>query len=60
MKTHLTCPCGEAITGKDEDELVELTQATLPAFIPAWSTTATPYCSWRTDGPFPLVLGHHR
>ena len=25
MKTHLTCPCGEAIVGKDEDELVEVT-----------------------------------
>ena len=24
MKTHLNCPCGEAIRGKDEDELVEL------------------------------------
>ncbi|MEJ6538108.1 MAG: DUF1059 domain-containing protein, partial [Mycobacterium sp.] len=23
MKTHLNCPCGEAIVGKDEDELVE-------------------------------------
>jgi predicted small metal-binding protein len=26
MKTRLTCPCGEVIRGKDEDELVELTQ----------------------------------
>lgn len=26
MKTHLNCPCGEAIQGKDEDELVELAQ----------------------------------
>jgi hypothetical protein len=24
-KTHLNCPCGEAITGADEDELVEKT-----------------------------------
>jgi predicted small metal-binding protein len=23
MKTNLTCPCGEQIEGKDEDELVE-------------------------------------
>jgi predicted small metal-binding protein len=23
MKTHLNCPCGEVITGKDENELVE-------------------------------------
>ena len=23
MKTHLNCPCGEAIVGTDEDELVE-------------------------------------
>ncbi|HET7073072.1 MAG TPA: DUF1059 domain-containing protein, partial [Mycobacterium sp.] len=29
MKTHITCPCGEAIVGKDEDDLVELTQAHL-------------------------------
>ena len=29
MKTHLNCPCGEAITGKDEDELVENVQAHL-------------------------------
>jgi predicted small metal-binding protein len=29
MKTHITCPCGEAIAAKDEDELVELTQAHL-------------------------------
>jgi predicted small metal-binding protein len=26
MKTRLTCPCGATIQGKDEDELVELTQ----------------------------------
>ena len=26
MKTRLNCPCGEVIRGKDEDELVELTQ----------------------------------
>ncbi|CAJ1495154.1 DUF1059 domain-containing protein [[Mycobacterium] kokjensenii] len=24
MKTHLNCPCGEAIVGKDEDDLVDL------------------------------------
>lgn len=29
MKTHISCPCGEAISAKDEDELVELTQAHL-------------------------------
>jgi len=29
MKTHLNCPCGEAITAKDEDELVDLAQAHL-------------------------------
>jgi hypothetical protein len=29
MKTHLNCPCGEAIQGKDEDDLVELAQAHL-------------------------------
>lgn len=29
MKTHLNCPCGESIVGKDEDELVDLTQAHL-------------------------------
>ena len=29
MKTHLNCPCGEAIRGEDEDELVELAQAHL-------------------------------
>jgi hypothetical protein len=29
MKTHLNCPCGEAITGKDEDDLVEKAQAHL-------------------------------
>ncbi len=26
MKTHLNCPCGEAIVGKDEDDLVEKAQ----------------------------------
>ena len=26
MKTHLNCPCGEAITGTDEDDLVEKAQ----------------------------------
>ncbi len=34
MKTHLTCPCGEAIVGKDEDELVDLTQAHLASAHP--------------------------
>jgi hypothetical protein len=29
VKTHLNCPCGEYIVGKDEDELVELAQAHL-------------------------------
>jgi len=29
MKTHLNCPCGEAITGKDEDDLVEKAQTHL-------------------------------
>ncbi|MCC8246390.1 DUF1059 domain-containing protein [Saccharothrix luteola] len=26
MKQNITCPCGEPIQGKDEDELVEKTQ----------------------------------
>lgn len=26
MKTHLNCPCGEAIVGKDEEDLVEKAQ----------------------------------
>ena len=26
VKTHLNCPCGEAISGQDEDDLVEKTQ----------------------------------
>ncbi|MCX4094051.1 DUF1059 domain-containing protein [Nocardia sp. alder85J] len=29
MKTRISCPCGEYITGKDEDELVAKTQAHL-------------------------------
>ncbi len=29
VKTHLNCPCGEAIRGQDEDELVELALAHL-------------------------------
>ena len=29
MKTHLNCPCGEAISGKDEEDLVEKAQAHL-------------------------------
>ena len=28
-KTHLNCPCGEAIQGADEDDLVEKAQAHL-------------------------------
>ncbi|CAM5729875.1 hypothetical protein MAUB1S_02311 [Mycolicibacterium aubagnense] len=28
-KTHLNCPCGEAISGKDEDDLVEKAQTHL-------------------------------
>lgn len=31
MKTRLNCPCGEYITGADEDELVEKVQAHLAA-----------------------------
>ena len=34
MKTHLNCPCGEAIRGQDEDELVELALAHLAAAHP--------------------------
>lgn len=37
MKTRVACPCGEVITGKDEDELVELTQAHLAAEHPGMS-----------------------
>lgn len=29
IKTNLTCPCGTAITGADEDDLVERAQAHL-------------------------------
>lgn len=29
MKTRLTCPCGELLTGENEDELVENVQAHL-------------------------------
>lgn len=29
MKTHLMCPCGEFIEGKDEDDLVEKASAHL-------------------------------
>lgn len=29
MKTKLTCPCGERVEGRDEDDLVEKTQAHL-------------------------------
>jgi hypothetical protein len=31
MKTRLTCPCGTTVVGKDEDELVTLTQEHLAA-----------------------------
>ena len=37
MQTHLNCPCGEAITGKHEDDLVENTQAHLSAVHPGLS-----------------------
>lgn len=26
MKQHLSCPCGEFLTGRDEDDLVEKAQ----------------------------------
>jgi hypothetical protein len=29
VKTRIQCPCGETIVGRDEDELVELTNAHL-------------------------------
>ncbi|GAA3861507.1 DUF1059 domain-containing protein [Saccharothrix violaceirubra] len=29
MKRNITCPCGEQITGQDEDDLVAKTQAHL-------------------------------
>ncbi|MEV6061094.1 DUF1059 domain-containing protein [Nocardia asteroides] len=32
MKTKLRCPCGELITGADEDDLVTRTQAHLAEF----------------------------
>ncbi len=31
MKTRIQCPCGETVVGRDEDELVELTNAHLAA-----------------------------
>jgi len=34
MKTRLRCPCGEFITGTDEDDLVAKTQAHLAAAHP--------------------------
>jgi len=34
MKTHLNCPCGESLIGKDEDELVDVAQAHLAAAHP--------------------------
>ncbi|MFS3128642.1 DUF1059 domain-containing protein [Nocardioides sp. Bht2] len=39
MKTRLTCPCGELLTGKDEDELVENVQAHLRAAHPSHEYT---------------------
>ena len=37
MKTHINCPCGEAISAKDEDELVDMLHTSLglpgPSFI---------------------------
>lgn len=53
MKTHLNCPCGEAIVGKDEDDLVDLAKNTWRTPIPAWTTAATRSCSWRTDARRP-------
>jgi hypothetical protein len=37
VKTHLNCPCGEAIVGKDEDDLVDLTQKHLADVHPGMS-----------------------
>jgi len=37
MKTHLNCPCGEAIVGKDEDDLVNLAQQHLADAHPGMS-----------------------
>ena len=37
MKTRVNCPCGELITGADEDELVTKTQDHLAAAHPDMS-----------------------
>ncbi|WP_327120959.1 DUF1059 domain-containing protein [Nocardia sp. NBC_01730] len=39
MKTRLSCPCGELITGVDEDDLVQKTQAHLAANHPGHDYT---------------------
>ncbi|MEV6320794.1 DUF1059 domain-containing protein [Nocardia sp. NPDC051787] len=39
MKTKLSCPCGEYITGTDEDDLVEKTKAHLAANHPGHDYT---------------------
>jgi hypothetical protein len=36
---HLNCPCGEAIVGEDDDELVEKAQAHLKASHPGHEYT---------------------
>ncbi len=40
MKTRLTCPCGTTVVGKDEDELVTLTQEHLAAEHPGFGNPA--------------------
>ena len=49
MKTHLNCPCGEAITGTDEDDLVEKAQKHLSEQHPGRESTGMPSSSWPTD-----------
>jgi hypothetical protein len=39
VKTRLNCPCGEHITGTDEDDLVAKTQAHLAAEHPGHDYT---------------------
>lgn len=39
MTLYLNCPCGEAVEGKDEDELVENAQAHLRAEHPGRTYT---------------------
>lgn len=39
MKRNLTCPCGDRITGEDEDDLVRLTQEHLAAKHPGHEYT---------------------